>query len=65
MNASSGMRVGSNMNPISRMNAEKNARNMNFGMKMKDTRNVIIGDKKMKKIEFIREDPEPKNYLRV
>ena len=65
MNASSGMRVGSNMNPISRMNAEKNARNMNFGMKMKDTRNVIIGDKKMKKIEFIREDPEETNFLKI
>ena len=42
-----------------------NARNMNIGMNMRDTRNVIIGDKKMKKIEFIREEPEQKNYLKV
>ena len=57
------------MNAINNtMNVEmksNNARNMNVGMNIRDTRNIIIGDKKMKKIEFIREEPEQKNYLKV
>ena len=72
VNAMSGMNAAmGNMNAMSGMNAAMNnmnnlnARNMNIGMNMRDTRNIIIGDKKMKKIEFIREEPEQKNYLKV
>ena len=61
------------MNAINNtMNASMNSKNikfmnmgMNKGMNIRDTRNIIIGDKKMKKIEFVREEPEQKNYLRV
>ena len=61
------------MNAINNtMNAAMNSKNvrnmnmgMNMGMNMRDTRNIIIGDKKMKKIEFVREEPEQKNYLKV
>ena len=69
MNSMSSMNAAmGNMNTMNSMNAavnRMNARNINMGMNMRDTRNVIIGDKKMKKIEFIRDEPEQKNYLRV
>ena len=79
MNAMSNMNAAmSNINTMNNMNAAENmnVRNMNMSMNrnmrdprnmniMRDTRNLIIGDKKMKKIEFIREEPEQKNYLKV